>query len=72
MKTISATQFKEHCLTLLDQIGLEGIIITKHGKPVAKLFPIHTDTAKLIGSFKGKIKINGNILSSRAKWNTER
>jgi antitoxin (DNA-binding transcriptional repressor) of toxin-antitoxin stability system len=72
MKTISAIQFKVHCLTLLDQISLEGIVITKHGKPVAKVLPIHTDTAKLIGSFKGKIKINGNILSSRAKGNTER
>jgi len=72
MKTISAIQFKVYCLTLLDQISLEGIVITKHGMPVAKVLPIHTDTAKLIGSFKGKIKIKGNILSSRARWITER
>jgi hypothetical protein len=29
---------------------------TKHGKPVAKLIPIHSDTAKVIGSFKGNSK----------------
>ena len=71
MKSVPATQFKEQCLSLLDQVGPEGIVITKHGKPVAKLMPIHTDTAKLIGSFKGKIKIKGNILSTGVKWDAE-
>jgi prevent-host-death family protein len=71
MKSVPAAQFKEQCLALLDQVGPDGIIITKHGKPVAKLVPIHTDTAKLIGSFKDKIKIKGNILSTGVKWDTE-
>lgn len=71
MKSVPAAQFKERCLSLLDQVGPDGIIITKHGKPVAKLVPIHTDTAKLIGSFKGKIKIKGKILSTGAKWDAE-
>jgi len=71
MKTVAAARFKEQCLALLDQVGPDGIIITKHGKPVAKLVPIHTDTAKLIGSFKGKIKIKENILSTGVKWDAE-
>jgi prevent-host-death family protein len=71
MKSVPAAQFKEQCLALLDQVGPDGIIITKHGKPVAKLVPIHTDTAKLIGSFKGKIKIKRNILSTGVKWDAE-
>jgi len=71
MKSVAAAQFKEQCLALLDQVGPDGIIITKHGKPVAKLVPIHTDTAKLIGSFRGKIKIKGNILSTGGKWDAE-
>ena len=71
MKSVPAAQFKEQCLALLDQVGPEGIIITKHGKPVAKLVPVHTDTAKLIGSFKGKIKIKGNILSTGVKWDAQ-
>ncbi|OGQ84146.1 MAG: hypothetical protein A3F90_17985 [Deltaproteobacteria bacterium RIFCSPLOWO2_12_FULL_60_19] len=71
MKSVPAAKFKEQCLSLLDQVGPEGIVITKHGKPVAKLMPIHTDTAKLIGSFKGKIKIKGNILSTGVKWDAE-
>ena len=69
MKSVPAAQFKEQCLALLDQVGPDGIVITKHGKPVAKLVPIHTDSAQLIGSFKGKIK--GNILSTGVKWDAE-
>ena len=68
MKTVPAAKLKEQCLALLDRVDQDGILITKHRKPVAKLVPVHTDNAKLIGSFKGKIKINGNILSTGAKW----
>jgi prevent-host-death family protein len=71
MKTVPAAEFKARCLSLLDRVGPEGIVITKHGKPVAKLIPIHTDTAKVIGSFKGKLKIKGNILSTGLKWDAE-
>ena len=71
MKSVPATQFKEQCLALLDRVGPDGIIITKHGKPVAKLVPLHTDSAKLIGSFKGKIKIKGNVFSTGVKWDVE-
>ncbi len=71
MKTIPAAKFKEQCLALLDRVGPDGIIITKHGKPVAKLIPIHTDSARLIGSFKEKIMIKGNILSTGVKWDAE-
>jgi prevent-host-death family protein len=71
MKIIPAAKFKEQCLALLDRVGPDGIIITKHGKPVAKLIPIHTDSARMIGSFKGKIKIKGNILSTGVKWEAE-
>lgn len=40
MKTIAAAKFKEQCFALLDSQDPEGIIITKRGKPVAKLIPI--------------------------------
>jgi prevent-host-death family protein len=71
MKTVPAAKFKEQCLALLDRVDPDGIIITKHGKPVAKLVPLHTDGAELIGSFKGKIKIKGNILNTGVKWDAE-
>ena len=64
-------QIQRAVLGSADHVDPEGIIITKHGKPVAKLVPIQTDSAKLIGSFKGKIKIKGNILSTGVKWDAE-
>jgi prevent-host-death family protein len=71
METIAASRFKEQCLALLDRVGPEGIVITKHGKPIAKLIPIRTESAGLIGSLKGKIKIKGSILSTGLTWNAE-
>jgi antitoxin (DNA-binding transcriptional repressor) of toxin-antitoxin stability system len=52
-------------------VGPEGIVITKHGKPVAKLVPIATEPATLIGSLRGKLTIKGDILSTGVRWNAE-
>lgn len=71
MKSIAASRFKEQCLALLDSVDPEGIVITKHGKPVAKLIPIRAESAGLIGSLRGKIKIKGNILSTGLRWNAQ-
>jgi prevent-host-death family protein len=71
MKTIPAAKFKEQCLALLDRVGPEGIVITKHGRPVAKLIPLGADSATLIGSLRGKLRIKGDILSTGVTWNAE-
>jgi prevent-host-death family protein len=71
VKTVAATQFKAQRLELLDRVGLEGIVITKHGKLVAKLIPIRVDSAALIGSLAGKIKVKGRILSTGLRWDAE-
>jgi prevent-host-death family protein len=71
MMTVSASKFKEQCLVLLDQVGPEGILITKHGKPVARLVPVQTDMSRFIGCLKGKVKIKGDILSTGLKWDAE-
>jgi prevent-host-death family protein len=70
-KSIGAAQFKEKCLALLEEIGPEGIVVTKHGKPVAKLVPIESESKDLIGSLKHKIQIRGDILSTGISWNAE-
>jgi prevent-host-death family protein len=71
MKTIAAAKFKEQCLSIIDKVGPEGIVITKRGKPVAKLLPIRGSFAEMIGSMKGKIKIKGDIFSTGRKWNAQ-
>jgi prevent-host-death family protein len=71
MKEIAAAKFKEQCLALLDGVDDEGIVITKRGKPVAKLIPIRTESAALIGSLKSKIVIQRGILSTGIKWDAQ-
>jgi prevent-host-death family protein len=71
MKTIPAARFKAQCLALLDKVDPEGIVITKHGKPVARLVPVETESASLIGKFKGRIRIKGKILSTGLPWDAE-
>ena len=68
---ISASKFKEQCLSLLDHLDSDGLVITKHGKPVARVLPATADCKELIGSLKGKIRINGEILSTGVSWNVE-
>jgi prevent-host-death family protein len=71
MRRIAAAKFKEQCLALLDEVESDGIIITKHGKPVAKLIPVGADSKELIGSLAGKIRIKGVVLSTGATWDAE-
>jgi prevent-host-death family protein len=71
MKKINASKFKEQSLSILDNLDPEGIIITKHGRPVAKLIPIQERSANLIGALKGKIRIVGDIMSTGRKWDAE-
>jgi antitoxin (DNA-binding transcriptional repressor) of toxin-antitoxin stability system len=68
MKKIGAAKFKESCLALLDDLAPEGVIITKHGKPVARLLPVGQEGADLIGSLREKIEIKGDLESTGVVW----
>lgn len=71
MKTIAAAKFKQQCLAILDRVGPDGLVITKHGKPVAKVIPVSADSGELIGSLKGKLLIHGDIFSTGLKWDAQ-
>jgi prevent-host-death family protein len=64
MRTISANEFRARCLAVVNEVNStrEPILITKRGKPVARLIPAGKP-AKFIGRLKGKFKIVGDILS---------
>ncbi len=71
---IPAGQFKTHCLKLLDEVNQthRSLVITKHGKPVAKVVPISASRKKkkLFGCMKGSVKILGDIVSPMPEvWN---
>ncbi|MFA5786127.1 MAG: type II toxin-antitoxin system prevent-host-death family antitoxin [Actinomycetota bacterium] len=68
---MGAAKFKEQCLAILDEVDEEGIVITKRGKPVAKLIPIRAESAELIGALKGKLRVKGDILSTGIRWHDQ-
>ncbi|HEY1677308.1 MAG TPA: type II toxin-antitoxin system Phd/YefM family antitoxin [Candidatus Sulfotelmatobacter sp.] len=63
MKTISAAEFKAQCLALMDDVHStrEHIVITKRGKPVAKLVPTESAKDDFIGRLKGVVEIVGEL-----------
>jgi prevent-host-death family protein len=65
MKTIGAGEFKAKCLTLMDDVQStrEPLVITKRGKPVAKLVPVESKKDNWIGRLNGKMRIVGDIES---------
>jgi antitoxin (DNA-binding transcriptional repressor) of toxin-antitoxin stability system len=71
MMEISVSKFKEQCLSLLDHLGPDGIVVTKHGKAVARVIPADSDCAALIGSMEGKMKVTGDVFSTGIGWNAE-
>jgi antitoxin (DNA-binding transcriptional repressor) of toxin-antitoxin stability system len=71
MKYIAAAKFKETCLALLDEVDPDGIVITKRGKPVAKLIPFGTTSSGLIGALAGKVVIKGDLLSTGVDWDAQ-
>lgn len=69
MATIGAAKFKEQCLALLDRLKPEGLIITKHGRPVARVTPYPRNPADLIGCLRDKVQVHGEIQSTGIDWN---
>jgi prevent-host-death family protein len=40
VRDLSITEFRRQCLSLLEDLPEEGIVITKHGQPVARVAPV--------------------------------
>jgi len=62
---INAAEFKAKCLKLLDEVAAtrEPLVITKRGKPVARLVPIDDDTREsMFGYLRGTVTILGDIV----------
>jgi prevent-host-death family protein len=65
MKKMAAGAFKANCLAVMDEVQAkrETVVITKRGKPVAKLVPIDTEKDDIYGFFVGKGSITGDVVS---------
>ena len=70
-KTIGATRFKERCLALLDRLSPDGLVITKHGRPVARVLPYQQGYSRLIGSLRDRITVRGDIMTTGVRWDAD-
>ena len=76
-RTMPAGQFKTHCLSVIDEVHnrREEVVITKHGKPMARLVPLSEDPESIFGFMQGKGKIVGDIVSPifpEDEWESEK
>jgi prevent-host-death family protein len=74
MRSVTASELKAKCLGILDQVSRTGepVIVTKRGRPVARLVPAGPDGA--VPSLAGTVEIVGDILSPvlpAAEWEAE-
>ena len=70
--TMTVTEFKAKCLRLVDDLRPSGIVLTKRGRPVARVIPAAPcDNRDLIGALKGKIVIKGNLFRTGVTWHAE-
>ncbi|MGD0090457.1 MAG: type II toxin-antitoxin system prevent-host-death family antitoxin [Planctomycetota bacterium] len=73
---VAAGEFKTKCLKLMDTVRDTGeeVVITKHGKPVAKLVPATKKKPRsLYGCMKGSVTYCGDIISPiDVEWEAEK
>ena len=73
-RTMKASEFKAKCLKLMDEVAETGeeIVITKHGKPTARLVAYRPTPKSWFGADQGKIEILGDIVSPiDVEWEAE-
>jgi prevent-host-death family protein len=65
MKTMAAGSFKAKCLAVMDEVQAkhETVVITKRGKPVAKLVPVNAETDEIYNFMAGKGAVTGDVVS---------
>jgi prevent-host-death family protein len=64
---VNAAEFKAKCLKLIDEVAAthQPLVITKRGKPVARVVPIEDEAPppSLFGYMKGTGEIVGDIVA---------
>jgi len=68
-KQIGAAQFKARCLALLEALPDEGLVVTKHGRRIARVLPYREGNADLLGALSNSIEIVCDLESTGVDWN---
>ena len=72
-REVPISEFKAHCLSMVEGVrkGRGEIVITRHGKPVAKVVALEQQQSlpPLDGLWAGKIRVAGDIVHT--DWSEE-
>jgi prevent-host-death family protein len=71
---IPAGEFKARCLQLMDQVRAtrRPVVITKRGKPIAKLVPVEEEVPTLFGRLKGHSIARDDLIEPTGElWDNE-
>ena len=71
--SVPAGEFKQRCLALLDQVAETGmpIVVTKRGRPVARVVPIEPSNDVLSGSLEVLTEDEEELFSTGDTWEAE-
>ena len=72
-KMVAATEFKTHCLALLEEVRQtrQSLLVTRHGKPVVEISPYMPRSADQANPLKGSILFEGDVISPvKEKWDS--
>jgi prevent-host-death family protein len=74
-RMVPAGEFKAKCLGLLDEVAATGqtLVVTKHGKPVARIVPAQDQPVEeLRKSLRRSVLFEGDVLSPiDEKWDAD-
>jgi prevent-host-death family protein len=65
VRTVSATEFKRHCLALLEEVRQtrQSLLVTRHGKPVAEISAYIPRERDSTNPLKGSILYQGDLVA---------
>jgi prevent-host-death family protein len=64
MKTIGASEFKTHCLSLLDEVSAgETVLILKRGRPIARVVPVQPVETSPQMSLRGTVVAADDLIA---------
>ena len=77
MRSIPAARFKARCLKIMDEVRnrRETVLITKKGKPVARLVPVEESIRDVFGCLTEELEIRGDITApvvAASAWDSSR
>jgi prevent-host-death family protein len=74
-RIMKAAEFKAKCLEVMDEVAATGepVVVTKRGKPVARVTPVVRKPKTLRGFLKGSVREQVDIVGPiETDWNADR